>query len=981
MIWLIFLPICFAIEFFIIPHSHCDLGWVETIEDYYKKQVRSIFQNIITLLSENHDRKFVWSETSFLKMFMDEAEADDKEVIKRFISEGRLEIVGGGFVQSDEANPDIEMVIRQIETGHNYLYENFGIEKVRVAWQIDPFGHSALTPAILANFGYEFLVINRVNYRYKEQLIEDGNLEFIWKGSEIGDNHMIFTHLLYDHYDYPSLFNINSNDYCNATKDLDTCSEELYDFAIDRKSAYKTDKIMLLYGEDFSYNEINKARGLFSYIENLRDYINASPKFKKLKFSLRIATPSEYFEAVQQSFNAFSYYKGDFFPYVTLKGGRPTYWTGFYTSRPNLKKLIFNTHKLTRSAEISKAFIEDKQYDSDQASLSLHHDIITGTCKDHVYADFKSRLDKEKSKAVSAINDALRIMLIDAGKNPDKIEFFKPYRTIIVHNPLNWNAKKLISLTSKFNYLEIYDWNLNAIKSQSVKNILDSNYTIYFKIELPALSYQTMFIIENSENCHYCSKGSSSNEQLKISDSFYTIKFNEYGMSDYIQYKDIKTDWKQQFWSYYGEASGAYAFQPKDSGEEVSDLKLSSFMISHGPIVSVAQFLYKRTKEIAGLNYYYQTVILYNEPKFIWKYGAYAYSNEEITVRFSSINIKDAAWLGTSNTGDLRLRKYISENRPSRKGMNMYPIPGGFMVKLENIYMAAFPKFTLGLGIVSNSAFELLLQRNLNNDDGFGLLQGLNDQELAEHVFDFEFGTLDHTEYWKSSLESKNDPIIFPIIDEKSLTISENKWYFGQELKEKWKYKTHYNIGINDQRFYLLSGVVKNENTVIRVWNFNKGSQSLNIKGVDVKERKLLGGFMDYKINEKLKTVKEIEFYRNEGNGMAQKLGGKYNDAWGTLMLGSMEIATFRIINNLSDIKEESNEGKQTPKIIGNDSTADKHSQKSKIKLVKLENAQENTETFKFLEYILISFLTFAALFFLYKYYKRQTNSKRNKYS
>lgn len=71
------------------------------------------------------------------------------------------------------------MVTRQLENGHQFLYEEFGIEKVRVGWQIDPFGHSALTPSLWSRFGYEYLVINRIDQEFKDQLISSSDLEFI----------------------------------------------------------------------------------------------------------------------------------------------------------------------------------------------------------------------------------------------------------------------------------------------------------------------------------------------------------------------------------------------------------------------------------------------------------------------------------------------------------------------------------------------------------------------------------------------------------------------------------------------------------------------------------------------------------------------------------------------------------------------------------------------------------------------------------
>ena len=50
--------------------------------------------------------------------------------------------------------------------GHEYLLKNFGVQP-RIAWQIDPFGHSATTPTIFALMGFEALVINRIHFAEK----------------------------------------------------------------------------------------------------------------------------------------------------------------------------------------------------------------------------------------------------------------------------------------------------------------------------------------------------------------------------------------------------------------------------------------------------------------------------------------------------------------------------------------------------------------------------------------------------------------------------------------------------------------------------------------------------------------------------------------------------------------------------------------------------------------------------------------------
>jgi len=48
-----------------------------------------------------------------------------------------------------------------------------------------------------------------------------------------------------------------------------------------------------------------------------------------------------YFLELSKSGAKFEQYKGDFIPYIEPMGWQTDYWTGFYTSRPHLKALVF----------------------------------------------------------------------------------------------------------------------------------------------------------------------------------------------------------------------------------------------------------------------------------------------------------------------------------------------------------------------------------------------------------------------------------------------------------------------------------------------------------------------------------------------------------------------------------------------------------------------------------------------------------------
>lgn len=158
------------IKVFIILHSHCDVGWLKTVDKYYDENTRSILDNMIKLLTQDPDLKFSWSEISFLSKYLSEY-PEQKPVLQALISSGQLEIVGGGWTQHDEALPDFDLVLRQMQAGFTYLRENLNVTKVKVGWQLDPFGHSSLTAALLSKMGFEALVFSRIEDNHRVNYI------------------------------------------------------------------------------------------------------------------------------------------------------------------------------------------------------------------------------------------------------------------------------------------------------------------------------------------------------------------------------------------------------------------------------------------------------------------------------------------------------------------------------------------------------------------------------------------------------------------------------------------------------------------------------------------------------------------------------------------------------------------------------------------------------------------------------------------
>ena len=197
----------FSLNVFLVPHSHNDVGWLKTMDGYYLTETHDILNNVYDLLNSDPQFKFSWAESAYLSMWLAEY-PEKKEGFKQLVQSERIEIIGGGWTQNDEALPDFELVIRQMEDGYNFLKRELDIARIRTGWQVDPFGHPSLTPALWEKMGYESLTFGRVSSDYKVAVMQadmeaNKTLEFIWKGIGLGAENGILTHVYHLDYSFP----------------------------------------------------------------------------------------------------------------------------------------------------------------------------------------------------------------------------------------------------------------------------------------------------------------------------------------------------------------------------------------------------------------------------------------------------------------------------------------------------------------------------------------------------------------------------------------------------------------------------------------------------------------------------------------------------------------------------------------------------------------------------------------------------------
>ncbi|CAJ1945170.1 unnamed protein product [Cylindrotheca closterium] len=405
------------LQVFVVPHSHCDPGWLKTFDEYYQSQTKHILDTIMESLQQDQRRKFIWAEISFFEKWWNEQSADIQDTVRMLLRNKQFEFVTGGWVQPDEANTDLYAMEVQLQEGHDFIRETFGEEYIpKYGWSIDPFGFSPTMAYLLKKYGFKGMLIQRVHYAVKKELALHRQLEFLWRQTwdDEGEYDM-FTHMMpffsYDvphscgpdpevccAFDFARLPELNRDKYkprkCAWGTQPEVITEanvkekalSLLDQYRKKASLFRSTAIIAPLGDDFRFDTTAEAQAQFENLQHIFDYLNEN--FPGV--SVQFGTLSEYFDVVIGTFDP-PILKGSFFTYADQN---EDYWSGYFTSRPFDKALGRRLERALYAASAMGATKEEMRDARRAMSLFQHHDAITGTATDKVMEDYATRMQK-----------------------------------------------------------------------------------------------------------------------------------------------------------------------------------------------------------------------------------------------------------------------------------------------------------------------------------------------------------------------------------------------------------------------------------------------------------------------------------------------------------------------------------------------------------------------------------------------------------
>ena len=476
-----------------IPHTHWEGAVFKTREEYLESGLVNILK-AVQLLKQYPEYKFALDQVAYFKPFL-ERYPEEEEAFRKFVAEGRLEIVGGMDVMPDDVKPGGELFIRQMQYGKSYCREQLGLD-VTVAWLLDTFGHHAQMPQLLRQAGYQSFWFCRG--------VPNNKLpsEFLWRGIDGTEIPAFWLPGFYGlFYGPPRQFPEFSKFFENRFNSL--------------SSHVRGDERVGLAGVDVSEPE--------DYVPPLIAQFNQQPN---PPFRIRCAVPSEFAAVVARRSDK---------PVVTIDFN--PIFQGTYSSRIELKQTTRQIEQLLLTAEKLSALASWLGTPSDQPMLwrawepvlfNQTHDLASGVMTDHVYEDTARSYDFSKRLAEEMIGsrwDAIARHINTRGEGVP----------VIVFNPLGWPRTDIAEIEVGFAQPRVRDLQLIDPSGNSIPaEILQSEQysdgglkrarIMFVARDVPALGYATYHIIPSPDRLKQAA--SSAEQDNSIENEFYRATFD-----------------------------------------------------------------------------------------------------------------------------------------------------------------------------------------------------------------------------------------------------------------------------------------------------------------------------------------------------------------------------------------------------------------------------------------------------------------------
>ncbi|BFZ17312.1 hypothetical protein BsWGS_20353 [Bradybaena similaris] len=766
----------------LVPHTHDDVGWIVTVDQYYYRQVQFILDGVIAELQADPSKRFIYVEIAFFSRWFNEQSDATRHVVQSLVNQGRLEFILGGWCMNDEAATHYSAIIDQHKLGFEYLRLNFGdCGRPRIGWQIDPFGHSREHASLFAQFGFDGLFFGRLDYQDKQKRQGDKTMEFVWKGSpnNLRDASNLFTGVLPLGYGPPSGYCFDISCGPSLIKD----DPRLHDYNVQQMvdgfiaaanqeaSWYRTNHLIATMGSDFNYVQ---AHMFFKEMDKLIEYVNARQAVGG-NVNLLYSTPSCYLKQVNNNNLTWATKEDDFFPYADHPHA---FWTGYFTSRAALKGYVRVVNSFFQSVKQVAALAKlDNTFDTgaqlqrlaEALGVAQHHDGVSGTSKQAVAYDYAQRLAEGVHAGQAVLNDAFGRLLQHSGGPTPPTQVFCTYLNISIcnitetnngfevtfYNPLARPVESIARLPVSGSSYTVYAEDGTTVVPSDIHPISQDTFRIptpeprtatnelVFAAGIPPVGFVTYFVQRQSNRNSLLFKANSHTKAGNvIQGKYYSVSFD--GLGNLQSITNLTTGLNfpiSQNFLYYtafpgnstdNQASGAYIFRPNNN----TPVKIP--LTTWGGVYqgSVVQEAYQQFSTWAS-----QVVRVYADKPYVevqWTIGPIPTDDnvgKEVVTRYNIPGFGNNGVFVTDANGREFLQRQINY-RPTWNLTQTEPVAGNYfpvnaMIAIKSgdgkSQLSVLVDRSQGGTSLGDGDVELMLHRRLTQDDSRGVGEALNE--------------------------------------------------------------------------------------------------------------------------------------------------------------------------------------------------------------------------------------------------------------
>lgn len=374
--------------------------------------------------------RFVLAEVDYLKPYWD-TYPQDREVLRRLMAEGRVEILGGAYNEPNTNLTDPETTIRNFVHGMGFQRDVLGGDPA-TAWQLDAFGHDPAFPGFAAAAGltstswargpfHQWGPMERTPAGQGDPKRMQFPSEFEWVSPS---GRGLLTSYMTDHY--------GSGWAMDSAPTVEAARDAAYALFLALKQVASTREVLLPVGGD--YTPPNK------WITDLHHDFAARYVWPRFVCSL----PRDFFAAVRaelaergaeptpQTRDMNPIYTGKDVSYIDTKQAQRAAETAVLEAEPFAVFATLLTGSSYPDAALAKAWV--------QLAYGAHHDGITGSESDQVYLDLVTSWRDAHDLAAQVRDQALSALsgqVTPAGGDG---------LPVVVWNSLNHNRSDLVTV-------------------------------------------------------------------------------------------------------------------------------------------------------------------------------------------------------------------------------------------------------------------------------------------------------------------------------------------------------------------------------------------------------------------------------------------------------------------------------------------------------------------------------------------------------